>query len=569
MGWIDYLLGYSSAAPSASFPHDLNDERAWHSLGNREYWGGFSGPALTGGFVRPDDAIGVSALFLGVRIWCNVLGTAPIRFYRQLSTGEETPFPNYRLARMLSTDGLVNPSMSGAIWRMWMIAQQILWGLGLSEIKFGANGIELWPIEGDYINRIDQLDTGKIVFHLNEPGKPPRKLTQDQVFRAEGASTHHLIPEAVLRRAREAVGAWLAQEQYRSYYFKNGASPTIVFTHPGPQPLSDKALVRLKAELESRVGGVRNAHRPLLVEENITAKAFGTNAKDALMVEAWNTQVLEFARFLEMPAFLLDATATLPYNSRESAMKEWVGLSVRPRARLIEASMRRDLFIEDNVVCEHDLGELTEGDIQQQQMADCGYITTGVKSVNEVRVKLGLNKLVGDEYEMPRRSANIGTDPGGNPNVTPRPSDKITPPTPPQGPPPTQVPPGKGKKKDKKAAAEEVISAAPAAALRARLHRQSVTAASSLLRRETEQLRRRGIQLASQPAQWRAWLTEFYSDHRAKMMAGLAIDAEGAKAYTEAHEEEIAREGIGVCERWEKGEAVKRMVEMATGGIGE
>jgi HK97 family phage portal protein len=596
MGLIDYLLGYSSSAPSI-FPHDPTDERAWSSAGNREYWGGFSGPALTGGFVRPDDAIGVSALFLGVRIWCNVLGTAPLRFYRQLATGEETPYPSYRLARMLSTDGLVNPSMSGAIWRMWTIAQQILWGLGLSEIKFGANGLELWPIEGDSINRIDQLDNGKIVFHLNEPGKSPRKLTQDQVFRAEGASTHHLIPEAVLRRAREAVGAWLAQEQYRSYYFKNGASPSVVFTHPGPQPISDKTLERLKVQLQARAGGVGNAHRTLVMEDGITAKAFGTNAKDALMVEAWNNQVLEFARFLEMPAFLLDATATLPYNSRESAMKEWVGIAVRPRGRLLEASYRRDLFIESDVVCEHDLDDLVAGDVLEQQQADTGYANGGIKSVNEIRVRLGLPKLAGDEYDLPRRSANIGTaDPGGNPDVTPRPGDKLTPP-PPKGPPPSQTPPaapGKGKK-DKKgksagsAAANDYAEVGLVGDQDAALYMQMykagffrdpriqpervtkiVTAsARHLLRRETEQLRRRGIQLAAKPTEWKTWVADFYTDHRAKMVAGLAIDENGARTYTEAHEEEVVRDGIGVCERWEKGEAVKMMVEMVMGGTSE
>jgi HK97 family phage portal protein len=453
---------------------------------------------------------------------------------------------------------------------MWTIAQQILWGIGVSEIKFGANGLELWPIEGDYISKIDQLDNGKIVFDVNEPGKAPRRLTQDQVFRAEGASTHRLIPEAILRRAREAVGAWLAQEQYRSFYFKNGASPSVVFTHPGPQPMSDKGLERLKAQLQARTGGVNNAHRALVMEEGVTARAFGTSAKDALMVEAWNTQVLEFARFLEMPAFLLDATATLPYNSRESAMLEWVGLSVRPRARLIEASMRRDLFVEDDAVCEHDLKGITSGDALNQQQADCGYVTTGVLSVNEVRVELGRSKRPEPEFDIPRRSANIGTDPGGDPSVTPRPGDKIA---------PSQPPPAPKKKNNKKrvAAIEQQKVAAiernilEAATLEAnsknelitRLHRQSVAAASSLLRRETEQLRRRGAQLAGKPDEWRAWLTEFYIDHRAKMMQGLAIEFDHARVYAGVHLGEVVQDGIGVCERWEKGEAVRMMVEMA------
>lgn len=585
MGLLDSLLGFSGLAASAPspFPHDPTDERAWSSSGGREWWGGFAGQALTGGFVRPDDAIGVSAVFLGVRIWCNVLGTAPVKFYRQVaSTGEETPLPSYRLARLLSTDGLANPWQTGALWRMWTVAQQILWGLGLSEIKFGANGLELWPIEGDAITRIEQVASGKIRYHLSELGQAPRVLTQDQVLRVEGASTHRLIPESILRRAREAVGAWLAQEQYRSAYFRNGAAPSAVFTHPGT--LSDKALERLKSQLQARTGGAGNAHRAMIVEEGTTVDTFGTTAKDALLVDAWNATVIDVARFLEMPAFLLSATATLPYNSREAAMREWKDTSVGPRARLIEGAWKRDL-LDDNVVAEHDLTALTLGDALAQQQAHTGYVTAGVLSVNEVRTDLGRPKLEGDEYDLPRRSANLGTDPGGDPRQTPRPGDPIAP-TPPKGPPPAEDAPPTPAKKPKpkkgggppappaappKKAEQESEGAAdgdpkglPRAEANRRLRGAASAAAGSLLRRECEQLRRRALQLAGEPEKWRAWVAEFYTEHRAKMASGLyGADPAALDAYVRGHRDEVAREGVSVCERWERGEAVQAMIAAA------
>lgn len=577
MGLLDTILGFEAQTPTA-FPHDSADERAWRPFGGREYWGGFSGPALAGNYVRPDEAIGVSCVFAAVRIWCNVLGTSPIRFYRRLSSGEETPIQNYRLAKLLSTDGMANPWQSSIVWRMWNLSQQMLWGLGLNEIKFGPDGLELWPVEGDYIQKVEQIDSGKVRFKISEPGQVPRTLTQDQVLRIDGGSTHKLIPESVLRRAREAVGAWLAQEQYRSFYYRNGASPSVVFSHPGPSPLSDKALTRLKLQLQGRTGGVNNAHKAIITEEGMTAKALGTTAKDALLVDAWNNQVLEFARFTGTPAWMLDATAQLPYNSREQAMREWVDIEVKPRARLIEGAWKRDLFVEENVVCEHDLNDLKRGDAQAQQIADCGYVLGGIKTPEEVRLDLGLSAVprVGEL----KRSANIGTDPGGDNRPNPRPDPTNTPPaTPPGEGAPKQGPPGKKKKKSASerriGAAWDVLPEHVRAALESldqqpkvgysAHYRQVVThAARSLLRRETEHVRRRGVQLAGDPAAWKIWLAEFYLNHGQKMAEGLALGVEQVRAYTRVHKDELEHEGIGVCERWEAGEeAVRVMVEMA------
>lgn len=96
--------------------------------------------------------------------------------------------------------------------------------------------------------------------------------------------------------------------------------------------------------------------------------------------------------------------------------------------------------------------------------------------------------------------------------------------------------------------------------------------ARQILRRETEQLRRRAIQHAANPEAWAAWLLKFYSQELGPMIQErLAVSEGAARAYTDRHRQEAQREGIGVCDRWEAAErtggtmsGVIELVEMAT-----
>lgn len=604
MGFLDYILGFSAEAPSI-FPHDASDERAWRTTGQRDIWGGHSGPATTGTYVNPDDAIGVSCIFLGVRIYANLLGTSPIRFYRNLPRDEgEDQIYDHPLLSVLSPDGMANPWMTGAMWRMWSEAQASLWGLGLSEIKFGPQGLELWPIEAEHIPQIDHLESGRKRFTISEPGKPLRTLMQDQVFRIEGFGTHKLIPESLLRRSREAVAVWLAQQQYRGTYFERGASPSIIFQHPGT--MSDKALVRFTAQVQGRVGGNRNAHKALVTEENMTTKEFGHTARNAQLVEAWDAQAVECARWMGLPPYMFGVSKQPPYASREQATREFLDISLKPKAVLWEGAIKRDLIIEREIVAEVDLDHLKRGDALTQAQTDAIYIMNGVLDENEVRRSLGRNRIAG--LDGPRRSVN--QDRGGDPRQ-PRPDnpgDRET---------RAQAEAGdivqmlgymlspanmeharelrqhartadvRGEERVREAGLDAPVGTGVAAddqpeklatgtenattlsGSDSRLLRTLESSARQCLRKEVSSLRHRAIQLASNPPAWHLWLHEFYRSHTETIADRLAIGADRAAAYTEAHRVEVEKGGIRVCDEWEKVEdgervarAVKEMVEL-------
>lgn len=563
MGVLDYILGFSSEAP-AIFPHNPNDERAWTPGGyggSREIWGGFSGPAATGSYVRPDEVIGVSCVFMALSIWAGVIGASPIRFYRKLPKDEGTePIYDHPLANTLDVDGIANPWQTAVEWRMWAECQRRLWGLCVSDIKLGRNGLELWPIESEWISQIEQLEDGHQRFTISEPGKASRQVMQDQVLHLKGFGTHRLIPESLLRRCRESVAGWLAQEKYRNSYFKRGASPAIIFQHPGT--MSDPALKRFKAQVQSRVGGPNNAHNALVTEEGMKATEFGDHARNAQLVEAWDKQAEEVARFMLVHPYMLGVDVGLPYASRESAAREWLNLHVNPCAVSTEASFKRDLITEKGVGCWIVLDSLVQGDSLARAQVDSIHVAAGIRSEDEIRRTYGWNPYGSGP---PQRSVNVGKqgqDKGGDPRQPSGPDN----PGDQQHARRTFVPDAMAEAMEPIAAvlpATEPTSQWDMRHVHERLRDITREAATSLFARETEPIRRHAPHYASKPAEWSRYLIKHYQQHAMLMSQRLALPIAQTTTYTDRHRDLVVSGGIGVLESWEEnGIGIQEMLEL-------
>lgn len=607
MGFLDYIFGLSSSASAApQWPHNPSDERAWSFFSGRDYWGGHAGPSMAGQYVREDDAIGVSCVFLSVMIYAGLLGSNPVRFYRRLPDDEgHSQIYNHPLLSILDTDGTPNPWQTGVQWRMQTVAQCTLWGLSLSRMKWGNDGLELWPVDSEHISQIDQLDNGKRRFHISEPGKTSEVLMQDQCFVLEGFGTHKLIPESLLRRSREAVGVWLAQQEYRSTYFSRGAQGSVVVEHPAV--MSDGAIERFKKSVQGKIGGLANAHRVVAIEEGAKIKELGHTARNAQLTEAWDAQAREVSRFTGVPAYLLGADEQPPYASREPAMREFGDLQLRPRSRLIEAAYKRHLITEPGVVCEIDLSQIFRGDALAVAQESAIYVMNGVLSRDEVRKDLGRNPYNTEEMATPRAAVNQGPDRGGDPRQ-PRegnPGDRetgaigmdkvlaqIVPFVPQylhaqtkeaqaQG---TEIHTRRLSPLQASQASKSGSSIAFGSQARAEDDTQGTrttvlthhhlsllrSSASRLLRREVEQVKKNSIRLASNPEGWHLWLAEFYKGHARVVAEGLAIERVRAEGYTEAHRLELEKAGVEVVMEWEREEdgiprGVREMMKLVTG----
>jgi HK97 family phage portal protein len=480
----------------ATSPGDRNpnEERWWTG-------GGPAGQSATSIYVTPDVAIRVSALFLGVRLYAETLSTLPLILYREREDGGKDRAKKHSLWRHLRKQP--NSWQTAQQWREMMLAHSILWGLGLSEIKFGLSGMELEPLDPDTITVEKLRGTRRRRYVIQEAGEPTRTLLDDQVFRFEGLSFHVGVPESLLRLARESIGLWLARQRYEALYFARGARPSVWLEHP--QKLTDPVIRRLQESAQSNVGGLDNMWRVKIAEEGMTVKEVGHNAHDAQLTEAGEAAVHEIARWVNLPAFMLGAGKQPPYASHEAMTQAMVDFSFRPVAVRFEQCISRDLIVEDDVYPEHLFDALLRGDTLARYQAYAQAIMNGFLSENEVRLKENYNPMPG--LDQPRRSVN--QDRGADPQKS-------------QG--------------------------RSAVSRRTRLIVQGD--AARLVRQEIAAITDKAPQLASKPDEWNRWLTEFYGKQERRVAEALQLEPALAREYAERHRVAVAAD-LSTIEAWE------------------
>lgn len=508
MGLISTIVDGFRPAPRAA--GDPTDERYWNS--------GTSILTTTGIRVTPSLAWQVSCVVQSCRLIAETVGTVPLKLYRELADGAgKEEARGHFLWPILRRRP--NPWQSNVEWRTTMTAQAALWPMAVAEKKFRNGTMELWPLDPDSI-QVDQLDTGRLRFHVTREDGRIDVLTQDEVFRVQGFGSHRFMGANLLSLAREAVALWLAMEKFSGLFFWQGQRPGLVFEVPGK--LDDEQYDRMQKAIERRSAGLANMHRPLLAEGGAKPHAVGFSPEESQSVESRQEQVREFARWFNIPEHMLHSGKQPNYASIEQFAREFVDYTIRPWCIRWESRLDRDLIIEDDVFAEHVLEGLLRGNFKDQVEAFAIAIMNGFMSENEVRSKLNLNPVPG--LDEPRRSVN--QDRGAEPRQT----------------------------------EDAVLLKQPAAPRRLRLIAHS--AAARVVRRELATVTKEGERLAGDTEAWEAWVATFYSEHVAVVSRDLELEWSLARAYCTRHRDALLADGLAAAKTWET-EATAELAALA------
>lgn len=544
MGFLGTIIS-SLTTPAAA--GDPTDERYWEtSLA--------AALSSTGIVVSPAQAVQVSAIFQGVRLIAETIGALPLIVYRESENGDKHRDRKHPLWSTLRR--YPNAWQTGQQFRETMTAWALLYSGAYSEIIPGVDGpvSQLVPLHPNTVT-VECLDNHRLRFIVREPGKPQRILVQDQVFRINGLGIQHLaVSETVISLAREAVGLWLAQEKFSGLFFGQGARPSVWMQVP--KKLSDDAFKRLQEQSQARYAGLQNMHKIGLAEEGSTIKEVGWSAKDSQLTEAREAQVLEIARWFNIPEHMLRAGKSPTYASIYQNAQEFKDYTLTPWAVRWEQSALRDLIYEDDVYIEHLFDGLLRGNVTERAQAQAIYVTNGVMTRNEVRRQENLNRLDGlDEPLTPLNMERTGAPPpAGDPQPDPPP-------------PPTRQPPPVEPDEDDAIATPTPAAAAPPApaAIPRRLTLITEAAAARVVRKEVEQLRASAAKLAGKPGPWGEWLFGFYEKHAALVADALQLEPAVAAGYCKVNRDLVACDGECAINAIDSA-AVRTLTNLALGG---
>jgi len=310
---------------------------------------GWAGEAVTA-----ETAKKVSAWFRCQRLYADVTGTLPLKFYRRAENDERVPAPEHPVARIISSE----PNADNTSQEFWSSQAVGLCTRGDSYAeKIQANdgrliSLELLPFDTyPYRNLDGELRYRSYDFVTRKEIDLPR----EKVFHIRHCYEFGDRGTSPLAAARRSLAIALATERSVSQTFSRGMRAKGFFTVPQllTQPQRDQA----KKVLIDPLSGPQGADWGIL-EAGFDVKTININPKDAEMMLNRRFNVEDICRFMGVPPILVGHAAegqTMWGTGVENIISSWrtIGLdaflSTIEKAInrwLLNAAERRELYAE-------------------------------------------------------------------------------------------------------------------------------------------------------------------------------------------------------------------------------
>jgi HK97 family phage portal protein len=388
----------------------------------RDYLGG-GGAGLglgwlptAGRLITPMAAENLVTVLAAVQAIAGTIGALPATVYRQTDAGR-VPAPAHPVSRLIAAP---NEHQTWSDYIEWLLGSTLLWGNGLSEIRFDGAGrpVELVPVP--FVNvSVKLLPTSRLVFDVIAYEAPfggvgfPKRLLQDEVlFLRDRQDGGGYIGRSRLSRAPDAVENALGLQQFTNQLWREGVVPSGILSHP--KTVSDPARKRLRADMEEH-RGVGNQRKLLMLEEGLKWEAMTIAPEAAEVLNSRKFGVEEIARLFGVPPPILQDYTRNTFSNAATA-GQWFGqFTLLPWIKKIEREFSR-VMLSGEFALSIDAGELMRGDYMQRWQANVAAVGGGILTANEVRESEGWNRRPdGDTLRMLPGEVVVPKDPPGTP----------------------------------------------------------------------------------------------------------------------------------------------------------
>jgi HK97 family phage portal protein len=513
-------------AGDAPLRRDPTDDRWYQAL--KSQYGTDTGVVIT-----PDGAQRVAAVYRAINLISNTLAMLPLFVYKRIGGGKDR-VPDHPLYDILHTRP--NGWQTSFDWRRWMQRMLLLRGNAYCLIVPGRRGAvdQLIPLHPDYMQVTQLAGSLRLVYVYTDPRTgAPTTYTQDQIFHLRGPSDDGIVGVGIIAYARQTLGLAIATESYGARLFSQGAMHGIVLSHPGR--LQKQTGERIADSWQRAHSGLDNAHRPAVLEEGMKLEKTTMTADETQFILSRKFSVTEIARWFDVPPHKLYDLERSTNNNIEHQSLEFLSDSMLAHVVNWEQSIARDLILAPKVyLAEFLLDALQRADMLTRYTAYEKAIFSGWETRNEVRGLENMNPLPGLDTPLSPLNMRQGSD---------SPNQQQQPPAPSQDEPPPARP-------RKRTGPPTGASAIDVVALTRRAELVVAGAADRMVRREVRAIQTAAARLASDPAGWRVWATEFYGRHASALAETLALSLEDAAAYCAAQREELLAGNVAAAERW-------------------
>jgi len=376
------------AKPKVLANLSLTDDKAW----NPSLWNLIGSQSISGENVTEATALTYSAVWNAVSLISGTISTLPLHLLRedQNKTIKVTEKPLYRILH-----SRFNPYMTAQVGREVLAAHILTWGNCYAEIVRNGLGeiVELWPI-GPHRVKVEAQD-GKLVYRIRV-GSETIILPREKVLHIPGLGYDGFIGYSVIAMARKSIGLGMAMETFGALYFGSGTHPSAVVS--SPNKIENQAV---RTALEKVYSGLGNAHRLMILENDMKIENIGIPPEDSQFLESRQFQIPEIARWYNLPPHKLKDLTRSSFSNIESEQISFVTDSILPWLIRYEQNydlqlLTRPTELQQGMYFRHNVDGLLRGNAKDRAVYYRTMFNIGAMSINDVRAKESMDRLTNE-----------------------------------------------------------------------------------------------------------------------------------------------------------------------------
>jgi HK97 family phage portal protein len=197
-------------------------------------------------------------------------------------------------------------------------------------------------------------------------------------------------------------------------WWKRGARPSVILTHPGE--LSQSAAERLKASFDARHAGADNMGGTNVLEEGMDAKIIQLSAEEMQYIESRKLNMQEVCMVYDVPPPVVHILDHATFSNITEQMRSMYRDTMSPRLEDIEStidrSLRSEFYAPGEREVEFDMSEVLRGDYETRVDKALAARQAGLVTGNEGRAIIG--ESLSEDPEMNKIYANAALVPLGS-----------------------------------------------------------------------------------------------------------------------------------------------------------
>ena len=378
----------------------------------------FSVPNKAKQAVSADTVLSLSTVWRAVNIIADSIASLPVNVMQQLPDGGKTIAYQHPVQRQIS----FQPSQIYTKYNFFhtLVTHALLYGNAYAEINreratgYPKNYTILQP------DRVTVKERNGVVFYevLQAPADPAngqlkpetREVRASNMVHINGISWNGITGLQVIRMLADNFGLALANQEYLTKFFSDGATIAGVLKHPGR--LTNDAMQRLRQSWEGTYGGSSNFGKVAIVEEGMDYQQVGLSPQQAGATDTKKLTISDIARIFGVPQFLLEDLDRATFSNIEHLSLLFRQHTLRPWCKRIEGELNTKLFPYDEqmrFMCVFDIDDLSMSDLNSRSQWVESMMKWGILNRDEVRAKEGYNPITdgtGQEYYVPMNMTN-------------------------------------------------------------------------------------------------------------------------------------------------------------------